>query len=204
MSEAQQDLFISGKSTWFHFFVSSIESGDLAMMSKQCGAVASVLLVIKSYSNYKEGVSFPGIQTIVDKSGFAKNSVMRAIKILVEYGYLNCKREGRKNIYTVVEKFKMEHRDTGEEVEVSANYVPQVVSAMREELKEFIKDGRSQGKYINIPITIQIVNGGTGNQIVTSDINADLVHQIENSGTAVGKLQEMVDNFKGSKALKEK
>lgn len=195
----QQDLFISGKTNWFHFFTSVIEGGDLAKMSKACHAVPSVLLVIKSYTNYSEGVSFPGIDTIVEKSGFSKKSVINALKILSEYGYLEITRSGRKNIYTVIEKFKAEHRDTGESIEVTAEYVPEIVSAMRAELKEFFKDGRTRGQYINIPIAIQVVNGGTGNQVLSSDLG----EKIAETGKAVGQLQAMVDDYKLQKKSEE-
>ena len=188
----QQDLFISGKTNWFHFFTSVIEGGDLALMSKRCNAVPSVLLVVKSYTNYSEGVSFPGIDTIVEKSGFSKKSVITALKILSEFGYLEIKKQGRKNIYKVIEKFKAEHRDTGESIEITADYVPEIVSAMRAELKEFFKDGRTKGQYINIPIAIQVINGGTGNQHLSSDIG----NQIAETGQAVGRLQAMVDDYK--------
>ena len=195
----QQDLFISGKTNWFHFFTSVIEGGDLAKMSKACHAVPSVLLVVKSYTNYSEGVSFPGIETIVEKSGFSKKSVINALKILSEYGYLEITRSGRKNVYKVIEKFKAEHRETGESIEVTAEYVPEIVSAMRAELKEFFKDGRTRGQYINIPIAIQVVNGGTGNQHLSSDIG----NQIAKSGQAVGRLQAMVDDYKVQKKSKD-
>lgn len=165
-------------------------------MSKECAATSSVLLVVKSYTNYKEGVSFPSIETITEKSGFSRRSVIRALQVLTEMGYLECKKSGRKNIYTVHEKFELEHRDTGDSVEVSAPYVPKMVERMREELKEFISTGQTKGQYINITIPIQIVHGGTGNQNVSADY---LGMQIEETGKAQGKLQAAVDEVRKGK-----
>jgi len=194
MKNNQQDLFITGKTNWFHFFASTIESGDLAKMTKECSAVASVLLVIKSYVNYKEGVSFPSTRLISEKSGYSRVSITKALRVLTDFGYLEISVKGRKNIYQLKEKFKMAHRVTGSEVEVSADYVPELVSQMRTELKEFIKDGKSEEKYININITLnnQFIDGNsTGNQLVIGELGFD----IEKSGKAIGKLQEAVKEF---------
>jgi hypothetical protein len=190
MSQNQQDLFKTGKTNWFHVFQSIIESGDLAAMSKECSAVASVLLVIKSYVNYREGVSFPSTRLISEKSGYSRVSITKALKVLTNYGYLKTEVSGRKNIYTVVEKFQLEHTETGSQVEVKANYIPALVSKMREELQAFIRDGVSAENHININITIptQIVSGGVGNQVVVGDLGFD----IDKTGKAAGKLQAAV------------
>jgi len=186
-------LFYTGRTSWFAFFHSVIDSGHLAEMNTKCAAVGSVLLVVKSYINYKEGVSFPSIRLIAEKSGYSTNTILKALRVLVEYGYLEVKKEGRKNVYTAIERFEMEHIETGTEVVATAPYVPSLVQEMRKELQTFIETGSSNGKHIHIEnLSINISNTQyNAKELTINNISCSpetLGLEIETSGTAKGKL----------------
>jgi len=200
----QGDLFYSGRSSYFHFFNSVIDCGDLAEMNRRCSAVSSVLLIIKSHINYSEGISFPSVRRIAEKSGCSQTSVIKSLRVLVEYGYLEVKTEGRKNIYRAIEKFKLEDVETGEVKEATFPYVPAMVREFREALQKFISTKDDSGGMIRIEGDIIFNIGGThlsannlnlNNFIAAEDKDADdlLAVSIEETGKVAGRLTKAVE-----------
>jgi len=195
----QGDLFYTGRSSYFHFFNSVIDSGDLAKMSKQCSAVPAVLLVVKSHINYAEGVSFPSVRTIAAKAGCSQTSVIKSLKILEDEGYVECKKDGKKNYYRAIEKFKLEDIETGEVEEARFPYVPMLVNELRNKLLHYIQTRENigdalqiSGNTLNLNLTINQVNADSVETINLGSIE-NIGLQIEETGKAEGVLSKMVE-----------
>lgn len=144
---SQGDLFVA-ETTWFHVFRSMIESGDVAKLGPYA---VTVYLVIKAHTNFKSGMAFPGIDTIIDKSGISKSQVLRALTALEEHGYINREKQGRSNRYTLREKIGISD-DKGRPVaDATWDYVPDGVRGAVAELKHVMMTGDFKGaKIINI------------------------------------------------------
>lgn len=146
MKNNQMDLF-KAETTWFHVFVSMIENGDVAKMGPYA---ITVYLVVKAYTNWKTGRAFPGIATIVEKSGISRAQVMRSLSLLVENGYLDRSKIGRKNSYTLREKVTIKDQEGRPAAFATWDYLPSTVEAARAELKRFMLTGENEGKVLFI------------------------------------------------------
>lgn len=170
---AQQDLF-KAQTSWFHVFKSMVDSGDVAAMGP--GPV-TVYLVIKAYSNWADGRSFPSIHTICDKSGFSKPSVLRHLKTLEEHGYIrreSGKLDGRSNRYTLREKIVVNDNDGNPTALASWDYLPSTVKAAVAELRNVVLKGDFDGvKLINIQ-RLDINIGNLGFAETMSQLNIEL------------------------------
>jgi len=141
----QQELF-KAETTWFHVFKSMIDSGDLANMT---GSELKVYLVVKSFTNFSTGRSFPAIENIAESSGLSASQVTRALRKLEANDYIRIEKKGRRNHYTLREKVDCVD-DTGRPAAVATwDYIPQGVTAAQAELKNFLASG-VDGKIINI------------------------------------------------------
>lgn len=101
------ELF-KAETTWFHVFVSMVENGDVAKLGPYA---VTVYLVIKAYTNWKTGKAFPSIETIAEKSGISQAQVKRSLSLLVDNGYLDKTKMGRKNSYTLREKVTLKDQE---------------------------------------------------------------------------------------------
>lgn len=54
---------------------------------------------IKRYENSKTKEAFPSLDLISEHSGSSKPTIKKSVEKLVKYGYLNVRKEGRKNVY---------------------------------------------------------------------------------------------------------
>lgn len=134
----EQIPLFEAQTAWFHVFKSMIDSGDV----KKLGPYATtVYLVIKAYTNWKTGRSWPGIERIVDDTGISKRKVMDCLDSLVENGYLVKEKIGRKNTYRLREKIPFLHEDENGELQTSAvatwDYLPSTVKEAVAELRNF-------------------------------------------------------------------
>ncbi len=146
MANDQQDLF-QPDFGWFHFFRTTIRSGTWAKMSL---AAKAAYPVIKSYAAAENGASFPSNDTIADQAGLAKASVTKALRELAELGLITATTApGRKTLYSVKERFEVQHPQTGERGPATFDYVPQTVQKAVAELKEFIAKG-TPGQVIQV------------------------------------------------------
>ena len=187
----QAELF-QAQTTWFHVFVSMVESGGVAKMGPHA---VTVYLVVKSYTNWKTGRAFPSIDLIVEKSGISRAQVMRSLATLTEHGYLNRAKEGRKNVYTLREKVEITD-DTGRPAAVATwDYLPSTVEAARAELKRFMLTGESDGKIIFVEnLNIQI-NQGDHNVINQGKIDPK-------SAEALARLKATMDRIQAERKAK--
>ena len=187
----QAELF-QAQTTWFHVFVSMVESGGVAKMGPHA---VTVYLVVKSYTNWKTGRAFPSIDLIVEKSGISRAQVMRSLATLTEHGYLNRVKEGRKNVYTLREKVEITD-DTGRPAAVATlDYLPSTVEAARAELKRFMLTGESDGKIIFVEnLNIQI-NQGDHNVINQGKTDPK-------SAEALARLKATIDRIQAERKAK--
>lgn len=158
MEQKQMDLF-KAETTWFHVFVSMVENGDVAKLGPYA---VTVYLVIKAYTNWKTGKSFPSIDTITEKSGISRAQVKRSLTALVENGYLDKTKIGRKNSYTLREKVTLKDQEGRPAACATWDYLPSTVEAARAQLKRFMLTGEHDGKILfveNLNLNVQVNNG---------------------------------------------
>src|SRR5687768_7775636 len=143
----QPDLF-QAETTWFHFLRDMIESGDMAKLG---GSTVMVYLVIKSYTNFATGMSFPKIEKIAEKAGLSQIQVKRCLKALEESGYITKERDGRHNVYTLREKVVINDEQGRPQAVATWDYIPNNVKAAIAELKHAVVTGDMVGgKIIHI------------------------------------------------------
>lgn len=157
--EKKQVKMFKAETTWFHVFVSMIENGDVARMGPYA---VTVYLVVKAFTNWKTGKAFPSIETIVEKSGISRAQVIRSLTQLVENGYLDKTKVGRKNNYTLREKITFKDQEGRPAACATWDYLPSTVEAARAELKRFMLSGEQDGKILYIEklnLNVQINHG---------------------------------------------
>lgn len=157
--ERQQFDLFKAETSWFHVFRSMIEGGDVAKMGPYA---FTVYAVIKAHTNFSTGRAFPGLPTIIEKSGVSKSQVIRALETLEENGYITREKKGRNNIYTLREKIGISD-DKGRPVaDATWDYVPDGVRGAVAELKHVMMTGDFAGAKI-ISIENLTVNFNTFN-----------------------------------------
>jgi DNA-binding transcriptional MocR family regulator len=149
--QRQQGELFKAETVWFHVFKSMIENGDVAKMGPYA---FTVYAVIKAHTNFKSGVAFPGVQTIIEKSGISRAQVHRALDALEESGYITREKvAGKGNKYTLREKVGITD-DAGRPIaDATWDYVPDGVRNAVAELKHVMMTGDFKGAKI-----IQIEN----------------------------------------------
>jgi hypothetical protein len=165
-SDKQLPLF-EAQGQWFHVFKSMVEGGDAKKLG---GTVVLVYLVLKCYVDFNSGRSFPGIELIADKSGLSERQVIRCLKVLSEYGYIEIEQaKGKRNIYKLREKIPVTNSETGDiDSIVSFDYIPSAIKAVQHELKNFLVTGNKDGnQYIkietlNLTVNVQNIERGDG------------------------------------------
>lgn len=190
----QLDMF-KAETTWFHVFVSIVENGDVARMGPYA---ITVYLVIKAYTNWKTGRAFPGIDTIVEKSGMSRAQVMRSLAILTEHGYLDKAKAGRQNVYTLREKVTFNDEEGRPAAVATWDYLPSTVEAARAELKRFMLTGENDGKIIfveNLNLNVQI-NPGDHNVNNLGDLTPRTAEALAKMRAAMDRAQEKARNKK--------
>ena len=159
----QEDLF-KAQTAWFHVFKSMVDSGDVARMGP--GPV-SVYLVVKAYSNWKDGRSFPSQKTIAEKAGMSPRTVQRHLATLEKHGYLSTecgKNVGEPNRYTLREKIIIRDEKNESTAIATWDYLPSTVKAAVAELRNVALKGDFDGvKLIHIErLTLNVKNLAMG------------------------------------------
>lgn len=58
-----------------------------------------IYVCIKKFMNKDTKEAFPSQQTVADLAGVSRPTVKKSVDLLVKYGYMSIRKEGRKNIY---------------------------------------------------------------------------------------------------------
>lgn len=186
-SSPKQIEMFQAKTTWFHVFNAMVESGDVAKIGPHA---LTVYLIVKSYTNWKSGVSFPAVETIAEKSGMSQRQVLRCLPVLVEHGYLEKQKVGRRNVYTLREKVQFADGEGRPSAVATWDYLPSAVEAARAELKKFMVSGEV-GQIVNIEtlnLNIQMIGQAeTVKQKIVNDSGA----QVDLSPRTAKALREM-------------
>lgn len=151
MSDMKQPDLFEAKTTWFHVFRAMVEHGDVADMGP---IPTTVYLVIKAYTSFQDGRAFPSIDTIVNKSGVSRRSVINALQILEEKGYLTkelvATKKGAHNVYRVREQLEIVDSTGTPVAKASWDYVPMGIKTAMAELGKVLIKGDTEG--------LQVVN----------------------------------------------
>lgn len=151
------------ETTWFHIFKAMIDNGDVAKLGPYA---VTVYLVIKSFTNFSTGLSFPSVETIKEKSGISAIQVKRCLKVLEEAGYISKERIGKNNVYRLREKVEFTD-DSGRPAAVATwDYLPSTIDAARAEIKNFKLTGNADGLQVvhieKLILNVQINNSSSG------------------------------------------
>lgn len=187
MEKKQMDLF-KAETTWFHVFVSMIENGDVAKLGPYA---VTVYLVIKAFTNWKTGKAFPSVDTIAEKSGISKRQVINSLSALIEAGYLDKVKVGRKNNYTLREKVTLKDQEGRPAACATWDYLPSTVEAARAELKRFMLTGEHDGKILfveTLNLNVQF-NTGDHNLINQGKLDPTTEASLARLKAAMNKLQ---------------
>ncbi|WP_319466199.1 helix-turn-helix domain-containing protein [uncultured Pseudodesulfovibrio sp.] len=176
-SKVKQKQVLDANLAWVHMFKTIFESGDVARMKPNA---FTVLMCLKSYSNWKSGTAFPEVKTIVADTGICKNTVMKALQDLVAMGYVLKTRRGRKNFYLVKEKIPLyapccvEIKGKKRQPHAMADFLYSSQDFMRcySDIKSILTsgkvppDGKVRVENLNVNVNIQVVKeGAVGVQI---------------------------------------
>lgn len=144
-STPKQAELYEAQTSWFHLFRSMIENGDMAALP---ATAVKTYLVIKSYTNFTTGRSFPAIETIVSKSGVSRAQVMRDLKSLTQFGYLTKEKMGRANVYHLREKVEIQDEAGRPAAVATWDYLPSSVRDAVADLKNVLVTGDFEGAKI--------------------------------------------------------
>jgi DNA-binding PadR family transcriptional regulator len=152
-----------------------IDEQALAAMGPTCFAV---LCIIRRYVPYSGVSSFPSAQLIAQHLGISKPPVYDAIKKLAKLNWLVVKKEGRKNVYGLNEKYFGTREDEWGEVHKETAVVPYGIKALQE-VKPDIEHWKQTGKppagspirIENANISVEINNFYEGSKQVRQEIN---------------------------------
>lgn len=158
MQTVQQEPF-KAETFWFHIFRTMIDSGDAAKMG---GTTFLVYAVIKAHVNFRSGLSFPGVETIARKAGISTDQVCRCVKTLEQMDYVQKKKVGRQNVYTLREKIQMTDRFGRSAAVATWDYLPSAVTHATKELQQYLDTGQHSGNIINIERLYIQINNNSG------------------------------------------
>lgn len=168
-SEGEQAELFQADTTWFHVFKDMIDSGDMARLD---GSAIKTYLVVKSYTNFSTGRSFPPLEAIAQKTGLSERQVMRALQELERFEYITKSKVGRHNVYTLREKVTITS-DVGEALVATWDYIPNSVREAVADIKHVIITGNLAGaKIVTIQnLTVNVLTGTHARQVNLNKID---------------------------------
>jgi DNA-binding transcriptional MocR family regulator len=175
MSDDKNDKY-QANTTWIHFFKDMADSGDCAKMGS---SAVMIYLIIKTYSNFNHGRSFPSVDLISEKAGLSRSQIMRCLKTLEEYGYISKEKdptqEGNHNIYTVRDKVRINDSEGSPQAIATWDYIPTGIKDAVGEVKNVLVTGKmTNGKIINIEnLTVNIFQHES-TQIINNNGTTDM------------------------------
>lgn len=160
---------LNAETTWFHVFRSMVMNGEVAKM----GPIAyTIYCVIKAHTNFNTGHSFPSIETIVEKSGASRATVMRELVNLEKFGYVTKEKRGRHNLYQLRERVEIMDEHGRPQAVATWDYLPAGVQAAVADLKNVLVSGDLTGaKVVNIERLTVNVHTGSG-PLINLDVSA--------------------------------
>lgn len=181
--------------SWFHIFRQMFDTGDVARMGPHA---FTVYCAIKFHVNFATGEAFPSVERIAEMAGVSIPQVKRELKSLEEAGYLNKRRNGRSNVYTLREKVQVTDANGRPMAEATWDYLPSTVRAAQAELKNYLQTGEHgnmvfiQQLHINMiqPQFNTASGNGSINAVLGNIADPELRKQVEGMLKRQGKVSE--------------
>ncbi|MBF0116760.1 MAG: helix-turn-helix domain-containing protein, partial [Magnetococcales bacterium] len=168
----QLELFQTDVS-WFHWFKEMIRTKTWANMSAPAKALYPVM---KAFTNYQDGRSFPSYDTLMIYSGLSRASIMKALAELEQLGYVR-KEQGkgrRSSVYCLVEKFNIKSEDGCQVASASFDYLPSRIQEAVAELRNFIAKGMvSESRTLQYVHIDHLTLNMPGRDLIKNQINVD-------------------------------
>ena len=80
----------------FTFKEAGIKNGELAQFYEICPGALGLYMVLCAYASEKSKIAKVSIETIIEKTGFSLDKVVRTIRMLKAEGLIEAPFEGRK------------------------------------------------------------------------------------------------------------
>lgn len=164
---------LRAETTWFHILRGDILRGDIARLG--ANAIA-VLLVVKCHSNMKTGVSFPSQTRIAELIGMSTDTVARALDVLIKDGKIRSQKEGRKNVYQVVETVELTKAEDGAPAGQAKEilYAGSQIGDVLESLKAFARNGMlPEGAPFKITLNVNVIHQGDNSVVNINQANVE-------------------------------
>ncbi|MEA4848384.1 MAG: helix-turn-helix domain-containing protein [Clostridiaceae bacterium] len=178
-SKQQQLPLLQAETTWFHIFRAMVDNGDVGRMGPHA---VTTYLVIKAFTNWNTGKSWPDIETIMEKTCFSKSTVLRALKTLEDNGYVSREKLGRRNAYTLREKVTVADNAGRPAAVAMWDYIPSTVQAAQAELKNFVMTGEATDykviKIDTLNLNVNLMVGDHNLQLNMNDIKDDRLRKV--------------------------
>jgi hypothetical protein len=170
MSNGQQELWegLQVKDSWFHVVRGWVQSGQL----REVGPVGlAVYIVLKSYTSFDTGWSWPSHDTIADHLGISVDTVARAVKRLVALNLVEQRRRGRGWEYRLMERVPVAN-SAGDVVAVGERpYAPMQFKSMLDELKSWAATGAGPGGGVNITLNVTLIQQTPGSTVNVQNVS---------------------------------
>lgn len=166
--EGVQGELFKARTTWFHVLHAMIENGECATLKPYATVV---YLVIKAHANFRDGTSFPSVETIAGKAGISRRQVVKSLQALEMAGYLSRERRGRRNHYRVREKVEIRDPAGMPAAVATWDYLPSTFMDALDQLRAILAKGAHAPEAArlvvikNLNMNVQI-NAGDGIQTV--------------------------------------
>jgi biotin operon repressor len=122
-----------------------------------------VYIAIKSHTDLNTGNAWPSVATLGRQVGIAKETVLKAIRTLVDEGLLKVEKRGRTNTYAVIEKINLVAQSGDAWGSGHRKYVATGFGNFVDELKNLARTGNIPGdKGITINVTVNIQQNAPG------------------------------------------
>ena len=166
---------------WYHVMRGQVLDGLISRIGAPAWAVYSIL---KAHTNFRTGDAFPSQQTIAELMGVSVDTVNRAMKVLLEQGIVEQRREGRKNHYFIREQIAV--LDDNDQVVAYAHdrYVPAEFEQFSRALKHMAKTGDiPPGATFQLTFNVNVINQGANSTVNIQNVTVGGDRLPQDNGT---------------------
>lgn len=117
---------------------------------------------IKAHADFHNGYSIPSQKALSEQTGLSERQIQKSLRVLVEHGLLEKRKEWKRNVYQLREKILLD------DAVATWTYLPSTLKRARQELQDFLLTGDAKdAKIIHIEKLV-IENLVVGDQINVS------------------------------------
>lgn len=145
MTPKQLELPVTADTKWVYFFTSIVTSNKISEITP---AGLSILLVLKTYADWKTSKVTIGQRRIMELTGIGKVTLIKTVEKLERLGYIKKEvtaRNGR-STYTIFDIIQTENKDGSPAKELQVRYKPNDMEIQRKTIESMVRnnDWRSQ------------------------------------------------------------